>query len=125
MEEIKNTYKEQENAAEFAQLIGQLKPELMPLGHGYLHYLAEQEKKQKAERLCSSGDIWKANSTMAILRHQPVDNGCYGEMVPEILKAFGETLTSNNFYLFFSVFNAGVLEGVHRERRRRRIKHSA
>ncbi len=124
--EKKININEKNNAAEFAQLIGQLKPELMPLVRGYLHYLAEQEKRQKVERLCSNGDIWKSNSTMAILRHQPVDNGCYGEMVPEILNAFGETLNSNNFYLFFSVFNAGVLEGIHRERERRRhIKHSA
>ena len=125
MQEIKNTYKKQENTSEFAQLIGQLKPELMPLVRGYLHYLAEQEKQQKVERLLSSGDIWKANSTMEILSHQPVENELFEKYVSDIMEAFGEKRTFYNFHIFFAVYSAGIMDGVHREReRRRRFKHS-
>ena len=117
--------KNKNNAAEFAQLIGQLKPELMPLVRGYLHYLAEQEKQQRVEHLLSSGDIWKANSTMEILSHQPVENELFEKYVSDIMEAFGEKRTFYNFHIFFAVYSAGIMDGVHREReRRRRFKHN-
>lgn len=121
MEELqKTTTTEQDKAAEAMRLFGQLDSKLMPVLLDYMHYLTEQDKRDAVRELCRSGAIHNANDTMKLLSHQPLELDKFNEVVPEILQAFKEKLTAANFQLYVSVYLAGVMDGIGRERKRRR-----
>ncbi|MBR5088282.1 MAG: hypothetical protein IK093_02530 [Ruminiclostridium sp.] len=121
MEELqKTTTTEQDKDIEIMKLFGQIDHNLIPIMIGYMRDLAEQDKRQKIRELRASGAIHNANDTMKLLSHQPLDLDRFNKMVPEILDAFKETLTVDNFDLYFSVYYAGVIDGIGRERKRRR-----
>ena len=113
---------EQDKAAEAMELFSHVNPKLMPVLFGYLHYLAEQDKRDAVRELCRSGAIHNANDTMKLLSHQPLELDKFNEVVPDILQAFREELTTANFQLYVSVYLAGVMDGVGRERKRRKHK---
>lgn len=125
MEELQKTTTstvERDKVAEAMELFRHVNPKLMPVLFGYLHYLAEQDKRDAIRELCRSGAIHKANETMKLLSHQPLELEKFNEVVPDILQAFREELTTANFQLYVSVYLAGVMDGVGRERKRRKRK---
>ncbi len=115
-----NTNEQDAKLAELFERVKNEKPEIMPMLCGYIAYLAEHHKAEEVKRLCDSGEIYTVNNTMQILSQQPLEFGRFNEYVPEVLEAFKEKLTIGNFELFWSIYISGVMDGVHRERERRR-----
>ena len=115
-----NTNEQDAKLAELFERVKNEKPEIMPMICGYIAYLAEQHKAKEVKCLCSSGEIYTANDTMRILSQQPLEYGRFNVYVPEVLEAFQESLSVSNFELVWSLYTAGVMDGIHRERERRR-----
>lgn len=102
----------------------QTKPNCLPMVFGYISYLLEQQKQEQTRKAVESGEIWKKNDTMKLIGAQPMEMEAFKKGVPEVLEAFGETLTEKNFDLCYSLVILGMIEGKRLERAERRAKRT-